>query len=141
MKMTKIENEKTAQYTQVHRLFRKTLEISFDFVVMAFLFFILYLTVYSIYLNFKLTYGVTEPKLLIANVLVTVILIETYRILIIYLRQHRVSLTHILEVGIVALIQKLIVASDFENMDAFKLLSIAILLFVLGYLYLKVGED
>ncbi|ANF21931.1 phosphate-starvation-inducible PsiE family protein [Thermococcus piezophilus] len=141
MKMTRIENENTAQYTQVHKLFRKVLEISFDFVVMMFLFFILYLTVYSIYLNFKLTYRVTEPKLLIANVLVTIILIETYRILIIYLRQHRVSLTHILEVGIVALIQKLIVASDFEHLDSFKLLSIAALLFVLGYFYIKVGED
>jgi len=106
----------------------------------VFLFFILYLTVYSIYLNFKLTYNITEPKLLVANVLVTIILIETYRILIIYLKQHRVSLTHILEVGIVALIQKLVVTSDFKELDAIKLFAIAVLIFVLGYLYIKVGE-
>ncbi len=141
MKMAKMEEEKVAQYTQVHKAFRKTLEICFDMVVIVFLFFILYLTVYSIYLNFKLTYKVAEPKLLIANVLVTIILIETYRILIIYLRQHRVSLTHILEVGIVALIQKLVVASDFRELDALKLFAIAGLIFVLGYLYIKIGEE
>jgi len=139
--MTKIEDEKTAQYTQIHKLFRKSLEIFFDIVVMLFLFFILYLTVYSIYLNFRLTYKVTDPKLLIANILVTIILIETYRILIIYLRQHRVSMSHILEVGIVALVQKIIVASDFKELDALKLFAIGGLLLVLGYLYTRIGGE
>ncbi|HIP88950.1 MAG TPA: hypothetical protein EYH24_03120 [Thermococcus paralvinellae] len=139
--MARMEEEKVTQYTQVHKAFRKILEICFDLVVIVFLFFILYLTVYSIYLSFKLTYRATEPKPLIANVLVTIILIETYRILIIYLRQHRVSLTRILEVGIVALIQKLVVASDFKEMDAFKLFAIAGLIFVLGYLYIRIGGE
>jgi len=132
--MTKMEDEKTAQYTQIHKFFRKALEVSFDTVVMLFLFFILYLTLYSIYLNFKLTYKVSDPKLLIANILVTIILIETYRILIIYLRQHRVSISHILEVEIVALVQKLIVASNFKELDALKLFAVGGLLFILGYL-------
>lgn len=138
--MTRIEEEKIAQYTQVHKVFRKMLEIAFDLVIMIFLFFILYLTLYSIYLNFKLTYSVVEPKFLVANVLVTIILIETYRILIIYLRQHRVSLSHIFEVGIVALIQKIVVTSDFRELDSIKLFAVAALIFVLGYLYIKVGE-
>ncbi len=140
--MTRMEDEeKTAQYTHIHKLFRKALEISFDTVIMLFLFFILYLTVYSIYLNFKLTYNVSDPKLLIANILVTIILIETYRILIIYLRQHRVSITHILEVGIVALVQKLIVTLDFKELDALKLFAVGGLFFILGYLYIKIGGE
>ncbi|HDD31225.1 MAG TPA: hypothetical protein ENF72_01185 [Thermococcus litoralis] len=139
--MTKMEDEKTAQYTQIHKLFRKALEVSFDTVVMLFLFFILYLTLYSIYLNFKLTYKVSDPKLLIANILVTIILIETYRILIIYLRQHRVSISHILEVEIVALVQKLIVASNFKELDALKLFAVGGLLFILGYLYIRIGGE
>ena len=112
------------------------LEITFDFVVVIFLFFILFLTLYSIYLDALATFHISQPKHLITNILVTIILIETYRILMIYLKKHKVSMQHILEVGMVALIQKVVVASDFHELDAAKLFGVAAMMFVLGGLYI-----
>ncbi len=121
------------------------LEITFDLVVVIFLFFILFLTLYSIYLDAITTFQISQPKHLITNILVTIILIETYRILMIYLKKHKVSMQHILEVGMVALIQKVVVASDFYELDAAKLFGVAAMMLVLGGLYiamlLKLKEE
>ena len=122
----------------------RILEVMFDVVVVIFLLFILFLTLYSIYLDAYASFKISQPKHLITNILVTIILIETYRILMIYLKKHKVSIQHILEVGMVALIQKVVVASDFYELDALKLVGVALMMLVLGSLYiallLKVKE-
>jgi uncharacterized membrane protein (DUF373 family) len=41
----------------------------------------------------------------------------------------------------VALVQKLIVTSDFKELDALKLFAVGGLLFILGYLYIKIGGE
>jgi uncharacterized membrane protein (DUF373 family) len=80
----------------------------------------------------------TDFSALIADILFILVLIELYRLLIIYLEEHRVSVSTMVEVGIVSTLREVILKSPME-VDWLHMLVLCAFLTTLGMLLRYAG--
>jgi uncharacterized membrane protein (DUF373 family) len=118
-------------YTQIHTLLRRTLENLQD--VVAFLLMVL-LLVLSLQALWRLAGMALDDKsttLMLSEVIFVLILMEVYRLLIFYLREHRISVALAVEVALVSTLREVMIkgAHEFEWL---RLLGLSVLLAVLG---------
>lgn len=121
-------------HTQVHTLLRRALENSQDVVVVLLMVLLLVLSLQALWRIARLALlEDAATSRLLSEILFALILIEVYRLLIFYLREHRVSVTLALEVAIVSTLREVILkgAHDFEPM---RLVGLSLLLLALGAL-------
>ena len=121
-------------HTQVHHFLRRTLETAQDGIVVILLVMLLAVTVQALWKLAQMIFeSTTSYSTVLSQVVFVLILAELYRTLIFYLREHRVSVTLIVEVAIVSTLQELILKSA-DHFDAARVYSSAVLLLVLGTL-------
>jgi len=121
-----------AEYTSIHNIFRKTLEELQDFIVLI-------LTVLLLLLMLKILYSISqlvlyytgEPRDILGEVLFILISIELYRTLIVYLRDHRVSVPLMVELVIVTVLREAIV-TDLIHMSPTTIIAVSVFLVVLA---------
>jgi uncharacterized membrane protein (DUF373 family) len=115
----------TVKYRRVHHLFRKTLETAQDLIIILLAFTIFFFLLKVIFrMIFELS-GTFEFKAIVSEILYTMILVETYRMLIIYLREHRVAVDFVAEIGLAAVIREVLLVGVLE-IHPMNLLSIVI---------------
>ena len=119
-------------HTQVHTLLRRTLEILQDVIATLL---IALLFVLSLQAQWRLARmaisGAAAMTELLSEIVFILILMEVYRLMIYYLREHRVSVTLMVEVALVSLLRELMLKGAYE-FEWPRLLALGLLLGVLG---------
>ncbi|OPY37066.1 MAG: Phosphate-starvation-inducible E [Methanoregula sp. PtaU1.Bin051] len=117
-------------YTRVHEIFRRVLENVQDIIIISICVVLFLLMVRTIA---GLLFGLFQSfdyRVIAAELIYILVLIEIYRLLIIYLREHRVAVDIMIEVGIVSILREIILHGILE-IEPLKLVAIAILLIAL----------
>ena len=119
-------------HTEVHGLLRRTLEILQD--VIATLLIVL-LFVLSLQAQWRLArmaiIGAAAMTELLSEIVFVLILMEVYRLMIYYLREHRVSVALMVEVALVSLLRELMLKGAYE-FEWPRLVALSVVLSVLG---------
>ncbi|ASJ16960.1 hypothetical protein A3L04_07670 [Thermococcus chitonophagus] len=77
-------------------------------------------------------------ELALENFLLVLILLEMYELLSLYLREHHVSMRRIAELGIMAIVRKIMIGKMYD----FKvLIGFSAVIFVLGWIYVNLTKD
>jgi uncharacterized membrane protein (DUF373 family) len=121
-------------HTQVHALARRTLENAQDLVVIGLMVLVLVLSGQALWrLGGMAVLAEVAPARLLSEILFVLILTEVYRLLIFYLREHRVSVALAVEVALVSTLRELMLKGAIE-FEWQRLLGLSLLLVVLGSL-------
>jgi uncharacterized membrane protein (DUF373 family) len=120
-------------HTHVHRFARRTLENAQDVVATLLMAILLLLSLQSLVRIARLAFAGSVTSQILSEIMYVLILMEVYRLLIFYLREHRISVTLAVEVALVSTLREVIFmgAQDFEAM---RLVALSVLLVVLGAL-------
>jgi uncharacterized membrane protein (DUF373 family) len=119
-------------YTQVHLLVRRTLENLQDVVAVLFILLLLVLSLQALWrIAWMAVLEAAATTQLMSEVVFVLILMEVYRLLIFYLREHRISVALTVEVALVSTLREVMLkgAHEFEWL---RLVAISLLLLVLG---------
>ena len=121
-------------HTQVHGYLRRVLENAQDALVIVLMLLLLAMTAHTLWrIGVALVMSRDTPVALVSEIVFVLLLGELYRTLIVYLREHRVSVALMVEVAIVSILREVILSSG----RAFELAhagAIALVLAVLGAL-------
>lgn len=102
--------EFAAIHTDVHRLSRRFLEPAQDILVLGVglaLFGLMGRTLFGLFAEI-FTRGPLNFRMVIAEVLFILVMVEVVRLLVIYLREHRVAVDFMVELGIVATLREVV---------------------------------
>lgn len=119
-------------HTQVHWAVRRVLENMQDVVASLLIVLILVLSVQTLWrISRVIVTGGATPSEVLSEIMFVLILMELYRLLIFYLREHRVSVALAVEVALVSTLREVMLRGAHE-FDAVRLTAISLLLVVLG---------
>src|SRR5690242_16732981 len=94
-------------YTQIHALVRRTLEILQDVVATLVMALLLVLSLQALWrLAWAAFAGVAAVSELLSEIVFVLILMEVYRLMIYYLREHRISVALMVEVALVSILRE-----------------------------------
>jgi uncharacterized membrane protein (DUF373 family) len=93
---------------------------------------------------FKIMFQPVDFKIIASEIIFILVLIEVYRLLIIYLKEHRIAIDIMVEVGIVSTLREIILVGVLE-IDPMLLAAISIFLIstllLLRYGAIRIRED
>lgn len=124
-------------YTRVHEIFRRLLENIQDIIIISICIVLFVLMIKAIA---GLLISLVQPvdfRTVAAELIYILVLIEIYRLLIIYLREHRIAVDIMIEVGVVSALREVILHGILE-IDPMKIIAISVL-FVALLLLLRFG--
>ena len=119
-------------HTQIHAHARRVLEHLQDVVAFLLMTLLLALALQTLWRLARMAFVEAAPtNLLLSEIIFVLILMEVYRLLIFYLREHRVSVVLTVEVALISTLQELMLkgAHEFEWP---RLVALSLLLVVLG---------
>lgn len=119
-------------HTQVHALVRRALEHSQDVVVAVLMVLLLVLSLQALWRLAQMAFlEGAATTLLLSEVIYVLILTELYRLLIFYLREHRISVALAVEVALVSTLREVMLKGVHE-FEWLRLLGLSLLIVVLG---------
>jgi uncharacterized membrane protein (DUF373 family) len=119
-------------HTQVHEWARRTLEQLQDVVVALLMATLLLLSLQSIVRIFRWSFFQDmATSTILSEIIFVLILTEVYRLLIFYLREHRISVALAVEVALVSTLREVILHRVHE-FEPVRLIALSLLLLVLG---------
>jgi uncharacterized membrane protein (DUF373 family) len=119
-------------HTQVHSLVRRALENLEDVVVSLLIVLLFALSLQALWRIARTAFAPTgTASELLSEVMFVLILLEVYRLLIFYLREHRISVALTIEVALVSTLREVMLRGAHE-FDAMRLFALSALLLVLG---------
>lgn len=119
-------------YTQIHTHARRLLEHLQDVVAFLLMALLLALALQTLWRLARMAFVEAPPtNLLLSEIIFVLILMEVYRLLIFYLREHRVSVVLTVEVALISTLQELMLKGAHE-FDWPRLVALSLLLVVLG---------
>ncbi len=119
-------------HTQIHSLLRRAFENLQDVVVCLLLLLLLVLALQTIWrLGHMAVVEGSATNQLLSEILFVLILIELYRLLIFYLRDHRISVALMVEVALVSTLREVMLKGA-HDLESLHLLALGALLLVLG---------
>jgi len=95
-------------YHSIHDLFRRLLENIQDIIVIVICILLFALMTRILYGLFESFSGPLNFQYIASELIYILVLVELYRLLIIYLREHRIAVDIMIEVGIVSVIREII---------------------------------
>lgn len=128
------EHKKEVEYYfWIHSAFRKYVEVILDFILIGLVIVSFILIGKTIYLLGMSIYETTNISFVISEIMFIFILIETVRLLIIYLEYHRVAVDTMVEIAIVSILRELIL-KGILHVEPIVLASASLFIVVLGLL-------
>jgi uncharacterized membrane protein (DUF373 family) len=119
-------------HTQVHTLLRRTLETLQDIVAVLLMVLILVLSLQTLWRLAQMALIQAAPTgELLSEIVFVLILMEVYRLMIFYLREHRISVTLTVEVALVSTLREVMLKGVHE-FEWYRLMAVSLLLVVLG---------
>jgi uncharacterized membrane protein (DUF373 family) len=90
-------------HTDVHHVLRRYLELAQDFIVASLAIVLLVVMLQGLWIRARLAFLLGRaPSEILSQIVLLFVLVELFRTLIFYLREHRVSVSLMLEVAIVS---------------------------------------
>lgn len=119
-------------HTQIHALVRRTLENLQDVIASLLMVLLLLLALQTIWRIGRMALVEAAPtNQLLSEIIFVLILMEVYRLLIFYLREHRVSVALMVEVALISTLQDLVLKGAHEP-EWLRIVGLSLLLIVLG---------
>lgn len=103
-----------AIYTKVHDIFRKVLEYIQDGIIIGICMLLFILMINVTIRLFTTIFQPIDFKIIASEIIFVLVLIEIYRLLVIYLREHRIAIDIMVEVGIVSTLREIILLGTLE---------------------------
>lgn len=126
-------------YTRIHDIFRRLLENIQDIIVIGIcivLFILMLKVIASLLLSLA---GPLDFRVIAGELIYILVLVEIYRLLIIYLREHRIAIDIMIEVGIVSVLREIILHGALE-IDPGKIIAVSVFFISLLLLLLQYGS-
>jgi uncharacterized membrane protein (DUF373 family) len=119
-------------HTQIHMLVRRTLENLQDVIASLLMLLLILLALQTLWrIGRMAVVEAAATNQLLSEIIFVLILMEVYRLLIFYLREHRVSVALTVEVALISTLQELVLKGAHES-EWLRLLGLSLLLVVLG---------
>jgi uncharacterized membrane protein (DUF373 family) len=109
--------------------------IAFDAVVILLGILTMIYVAYLLYDMFRMFLHQPDIDGILHDFLLAVILLEIFELLTLYLREHHVSMRRVAELGVVAIVRKLVITADYNQVGWETLISLAALILALGWVY------
>jgi uncharacterized membrane protein (DUF373 family) len=121
-------------HTQVHRLVRRALENLLDMIASLLMVLLLVLSLQALWrlARMALVQAAATTELL-SEIIFVLMLMEVYRLMIFYLREHRISVALTIEVALVSTLREVMILGAHE-LEWLRLVGLSLLLVVLGAL-------
>ncbi len=121
-------------HTEIHRLSRRFLEAAQDILVVALVIVLFGLMIRTLLILGDHLFGAQlDFRVVIAEVLFMLVMVELMRLLIVYLEEHRVAVDFMVELGIVATLREVVLRGVVE-LGWTQVLAISVFLLTLGAL-------
>ncbi|MEO2152021.1 MAG: phosphate-starvation-inducible PsiE family protein [Thermococcus sp.] len=121
----------------VENLLLKWLSVLFDMVVIG----LATITMgYVVYLMFNLiteSFHAFNIEEILHQIVLVVIFLEIFELLTMYVKEHHVSMRNVVELGVLAMVRKIIITLDYNQLGWQTLFGMAALIFVLGWIYVQ----
>ena len=119
-------------HTQVHSLVRRTLEVLQDVVATLLMLLLLVLSLQALWRLAQMAIaGLAATTELLSDIIFVLILMELYRLMIYYLREHRISVALMVEVALVSILREVMLKGAY-GFEWLRLVGLSLLLGVLG---------
>ncbi len=119
-------------YTQVHTLLRRTFENVQDLLASLLMALLLVLSLKSLWVLGRIIFSDTNNTMqALSEIVFVLILMELYRLLIFYLREHRVSVALTVEVALVSTLRE-VMLEGVHQLEPWRLAALSLFLLVLG---------
>lgn len=126
-----------ATHTKVYDIFTKSLEYIQDAIII-FICLLLFILMINVMVGlFDIMLHPVDFKIIASEIIFILVLIEVYRLLIIYLREHRIAIDIMVEVGIVSTLREIILVGVLE-VEPMSLFAISVFL-ISALLLLRYG--
>jgi uncharacterized membrane protein (DUF373 family) len=120
-------------YTRIHDIFRRLLENIQDIIVIGICVVLFVLMLKVILELFLSLFQPLDFRIIAGELIYVLVLVEIYRLLIIYLREHRIAVDIMIEVGIVSALREIILYGILE-IDPWKIIAVSVLFIALLFL-------
>ncbi len=115
----------------------KWMSFAFDLVVIILALITMAYVAYMLYDLATMMFHGFDVEEALHEFLLVIILLELFELLSLYIKEHHVSMRRVAELGVVALVRKLVITADYSTMGWETLTSMAVLIFVLGWIYIQ----
>jgi uncharacterized membrane protein (DUF373 family) len=113
------------------------MNFAFDLVVIVLALLTMAYVLYTIYDLAEIMLHGFDIEDALHQFLLVIILLELFELLTLYIKEHHVSMRRVAELGVVALVRKLVITVDYRTLGWDILLGMAALIFVLGWIYVQ----
>ncbi|WP_456424055.1 phosphate-starvation-inducible PsiE family protein [Thermococcus sp.] len=121
----------------IENLLVKWLSVIFDIVVIG----LATITMgYVVYLMFNLiteTMHAFNIEEVLHQIVLVIIFLEIFELLTMYVKEHHVSMRNVVELGVLAMVRKIIITLDYNQLGWQTLFGMATLIFVMGWIYVQ----
>ncbi|MBP1912866.1 phosphate-starvation-inducible PsiE family protein [Thermococcus stetteri] len=113
------------------------LNFAFDLVVVVLAILTMVYVLYTIYDLAELMVHGFDVEEVLHRFLLIIILLELFELLTLYIKEHHVSMRRVAELGVVAIVRKLVITVDYKALGWDILIGMAALIFALGWIYVQ----
>ncbi|WP_297548917.1 phosphate-starvation-inducible PsiE family protein [Thermococcus sp.] len=121
----------------IETLLLKWLSVLFDIVVIG----LATITMgYVVYLMANLiteTMHSFDIENVLHQIVLVIIFLEIFELLTMYVKEHHVSMRNVVELGVLAMVRKIIITLDYNQLGWQTLIGMATLIFVMGWIYVQ----
>jgi len=113
------------------------LSVLFDLVVITLGTLTMGYVIYLIWRLFTTSLHHFDVELVLHQIVLIIIFLEIFELLAMYVKEHHVSMRNVVELGVLAMVRKIVITLDYTKMPWTTLLGIASLIFVMGWIYVQ----
>jgi len=115
----------------------KWLGLTFDLVVMALGTITMGYVVYLIYRLAVSSIAHFDVELVLHQIVLIIIFLEIFELLAMYVREHHVSMRNVVELGVLAMVRKIVITLDYSKIQWTTLIGMAALILAMGWIYVQ----
>ncbi|WP_258083948.1 phosphate-starvation-inducible PsiE family protein [Thermococcus thermotolerans] len=123
--------------TEIGRSVMTWLNVLFDVVVIA----LATLTMaYIVYIMWRLvinSFNNFDVETVLHQIVLVIIFLEIFELLAMYIKDHHVSMRNVVELGVLAIVRKIVVTLDYSRIEWTTLVGMSLLMFVMGWIYVQ----
>jgi len=123
--------------TVVEKVIMSWLSVVFDMVVIALATLTMGYVVYLIWTLFTQSLAHFDVEETLHSIVLIIIFLEIFELLTMYVKEHHVSMRNVVELGVLAMVRKIVVTLDYSKVEWTTLLGMAALIFVMGWIYIQ----
>jgi uncharacterized membrane protein (DUF373 family) len=127
----------TREPSVVETIIMNWLSVLFDLVVITLGTLTMGYVIYLIWMLFTTSLHHFDVELVLHQIVLIIIFLEIFELLAMYVKEHHVSMRNVVELGVLAMVRKIVITLDYTEIPWTTLLGIASLIFVMGWIYVQ----